>query len=90
MNDFDIEIAPAPRMVFFNYVDRPGIIGKVGTILGEHSHQHRDDGRRPEARGPGEEALMVLTVDSEVPAEVQDEVATAIEAKRVRAVSLPD
>jgi hypothetical protein len=36
------------------------------------------------------EALMCVTVDSEVPAEVQDEVATAIEAKRVRAVSLPD
>lgn len=90
VNDFDIEIAPAPRMVFFNYVDRPGIIGKVGTILGEHSINiaTMDVGRKPE--GQGMEALMCVTVDSEVPAEVQDEVATAIEAKRVRAVSLPD
>ena len=83
-------IAPAPRMVFFNYVDRPGIIGKVGTILGEHSINiaTMDVGRKPE--GQGMEALMCVTVDSEVPAEVQDEVATAIEAKRVRAVSLPE
>jgi D-3-phosphoglycerate dehydrogenase len=90
VNDFDIEIAPAPRMVFFNYVDRPGIIGKVGTILGEHSINiaTMDVGRKPE--GQGMEALMCVTVDSEVPAEVQHEVATAIEAKRVRAVSLPE
>ena len=34
--DFEVEIEPAPHMLFFVYVDRPGIIGKVGTILGEH------------------------------------------------------
>src|SRR6476659_8483732 len=60
VNDFDIEIAPAPRMVFFNYVDRPGIIGKVGTILGEHSINiaTMDVGRKPE--GQGMEALMCV------------------------------
>ena len=66
LDDFDVEVAPAPRMVFFNYEDRPGIIGKVGTIMGE-AHINiatMDVGRR----GQGEEALMVLTVDSEVPA----------------------
>ena len=36
VNDFDIEMAPAEHMVFFTYEDRPGIIGTVGTILGEH------------------------------------------------------
>ena len=68
VNDFDIEIAPAPRMVFFDYVDRPGIIGKVGTILGEHSINiaTMDVGRKPRAQGM--EALMCVTVDSEVPA----------------------
>ena len=48
--DFDIEVAPAEHMVFFTYADRPGIIGRVGTILGEPRHQHRHDGRGPQAR----------------------------------------
>jgi D-3-phosphoglycerate dehydrogenase len=89
VNDFDIELAPAARMVFFNYVDRPGIIGKVGTILGDHriNIATMDVGRKPE--GQGMEALMCVTVDSEVPAHVLVNIAEAIEAKTIRAVSLP-
>jgi len=33
--DFDIEIAPSEFMAFVTYEDRPGMIGKVGTVLGE-------------------------------------------------------
>ena len=73
-------------MVFFTYADRPGIIGKVGTILGDARDQHRHDGCR--ARAQGGEALMALTVDSEVPPEVLDRVATVIEASNIRAVTL--
>jgi D-3-phosphoglycerate dehydrogenase / 2-oxoglutarate reductase len=89
VNDFDIEVSPAPRMVFFNYVDRPGVIGTVGSILGQHDINiaTMDVGRKPE--GQGMEALMCLTVDTEVPAEVADEIAIAIHAKRIRAVTLP-
>ena len=63
VNGYDIEMAPAPYMLFFDYEDRPGVIGKVGTILGEHRRQHRDDGRRPR-RSRGGTALMGLTLDS--------------------------
>ena len=87
VNDFDIEIAPAPRMVFFTYVDRPGIIGRVGTILGENDINiaTMDVGRK----GQGLEALMCVTVDSDVPSTVLTHIASAIESKRIRAVSLP-
>jgi D-3-phosphoglycerate dehydrogenase / 2-oxoglutarate reductase len=73
-------------MVFFRYADRPGIIGKVGTIFGDAGINiaTMDVGRRAQ----GGDALMVLTVDSEVPAEVLDRVAAAIEADHIRAVSL--
>jgi D-3-phosphoglycerate dehydrogenase len=89
VNDFDIEVAPAARMVFFNYVDRPGIIGRVGTILGEHDINiaTMDVGRKPE--GQGMEALMCVTVDTEVPDHVLEHIAAAIEAKGIRAVSVP-
>ncbi|MFA5844491.1 MAG: phosphoglycerate dehydrogenase [Coriobacteriia bacterium] len=32
--DFDLDMAPSKFMAFFRYADRPGMIGKVGTILG--------------------------------------------------------
>ncbi|MGZ8578093.1 MAG: phosphoglycerate dehydrogenase [Actinomycetota bacterium] len=87
VDDFDVEVGPAPRMVFFQYADRPGIIGKVGTILGEHDINiaTMDVGRQ----GLGLEALMVLTVDSEVPSHVLEHVANEIEARRIRSVTLP-
>src|SRR5512133_2784719 len=85
IDDFDVEVGPADRMVFFRYVDRPGIIGKVGTIFGEAAINiaTMDVGRRAQ----GGEALMVLTVDSEVPQQVLDTVEAAIEAKDIRSVS---
>ncbi len=87
VNDFDIEAAPAGHMVFFTYGDRPGIIGTVGTILGEHrvNIATMDVGRKAE----GEEALMCLTVDSPVPSHVLEHVAEAIDAHRLRAITLP-
>ncbi len=87
VDDFDVEVGPAPRMVFFQYADRPGIIGKVGTILGEHDINiaTMDVGRQ----GQGLEALMVLTVDSDVPSHVLEHVAREIESRRIRAVTLP-
>jgi D-3-phosphoglycerate dehydrogenase len=85
IDDFDVEVGPADRMVVFRYADRPGIIGKVGTIFGDAGINiaTMDVGRRAQ----GGEALMVLTVDSDVPQSVLDTVETAIEATNIRAVS---
>ena len=87
VDDFDIEVTPARNMVFFTYEDRPGIIGKVGTILGEHDINiaTMDVGRKPELH----EALMCLTVDTEVPSNVLDHIGEAIEARRIRTVTVP-
>jgi D-3-phosphoglycerate dehydrogenase len=85
--DFDVEMAPAEHMVFFLYVDRPGIIGTVGTILGSHGVNiaTMDVGRKNE----GGEALMCLTVDAPVPPDVLNNVAEEIGASRLRAITLP-
>jgi D-3-phosphoglycerate dehydrogenase / 2-oxoglutarate reductase len=90
VNDFDIEVAPSPNMVFFTYEDRPGIIGTVGTVLGEHDINiaTMDVGRK-RVDGDGEmEALMCLTVDTPVPPHVLDHIAETIEARQLRAFSL--
>ena len=87
VNGFEIEVTPAGHMVFFTYIDRPGIIGTVGTLLGDHDINiaTMDVGRKAE----GGEALMCLTVDTEVPTEVPAIVADRIEANQLRTVTLP-
>jgi D-3-phosphoglycerate dehydrogenase / 2-oxoglutarate reductase len=84
--DFEVEIEPAPHMLFFVYEDRPGIIGRVGTILGEHAINiaTMEVGRK----AAGGDALMGLTVDSPVPPDVLKTVADAIDAHTIRAVTL--
>jgi len=78
VNDYDIEMAPSRYMLFFSYEDRPGVIGTVGTILGdaEINIATMDVGRRS-TRGT---ALMGLTLDSPVPPEVIERIAREIGA----------
>jgi D-3-phosphoglycerate dehydrogenase len=84
---FDVEIAPAEHMVFFTYQDVPGVIGTVGTILGEHGVNiaTMEVGRRSE----GGEALMGLTLDAPVPPQVLEHIGATIGANRLRAITLP-
>ncbi len=85
--DFDVDVAPAENMIFFTYADVPGVIGKVGTILGEHGVNiaTMEVGRKSE----GGSALMCLTVDVPVPAHVLEHIAQKIGADRLRAITLP-
>ncbi len=78
VNDYDIEMEPAEYMLFFTYEDRPGVIGKVGTILGNAGVNIATmDVGRPERGGA---ALMGLTLDNPVPPDVIWEIAQTIEA----------
>jgi D-3-phosphoglycerate dehydrogenase / 2-oxoglutarate reductase len=92
---FNIELAR--HLAIFRYSDVPGMIGKVGTVLGEHginiastavgrAPDHEPDA--PAGGGSGRLAVMVVTVDSPVPAEVIGAI-TAIEGfESGRAVTL--
>lgn len=66
--DYDIEIAPSEFMAFVQYEDRPGMIGRIGTILGEHEINiaSLQVGREQ----IGGYAAMGLALDSPVPQEV--------------------
>jgi D-3-phosphoglycerate dehydrogenase len=84
--DFDIDMAPADHMAFFLYEDRPGVIGSVGTILGEVGINiaSMEVGRK-EAGGL---ALMGLAVDSPIPADVLDRVTGAVGMSSAHSLSL--
>jgi D-3-phosphoglycerate dehydrogenase / 2-oxoglutarate reductase len=67
---FEIEIELAPRMVVLRYDDVPGVIGRVGTLLGEAGvnianmavSRNREAGK----------ALMILSIDTAAPVETVD------------------
>jgi D-3-phosphoglycerate dehydrogenase / 2-oxoglutarate reductase len=86
VNGFDTEIAPAEHMVFLSYVDRPGVVGRVGQILGRE--QVNIAGMQVCRDERGGSALIVLTVDSAVPPGLLDEIIQAIGAVSGRAVDL--
>ena len=85
--DFDVDMAPARYMAFFLYEDRPGVIGTVGTLLGNAGINiaSMEVGRRE----VGGRALMGLTVDSPIPSEALAEIERAIGAERARSIVVP-
>lgn len=70
--DYDIDLGPSKYMAFFRYDDVPGMIGKIGTILGDHDINiaHMQVGRRK----IGGEAVMGINVDIPIPDEVMEEI----------------
>ena len=89
IDGFDIDIVPTEHMAFFRYVDRPGVIGIVGRILGERNINIASMQVGRDAKGG--HALVVLTVDSAIAHEVLEEITTEIGAENGRTVDLdPD
>ena len=86
VDGFDVDLVPAEHLVFLRYGDRPGVVGTVGAALGEA--QVNIAGAQVSRTSQGGDALMALTVDSAVPAEVLEGIGTAIGAHSVRAVDL--
>ncbi len=71
---YDLDFAPSKHMAFFRYPDRPGMIGKVGTILGGQSVNIGSmQVGRTEAGG---QALMALTVDGPLDAALLERIRT--------------
>jgi D-3-phosphoglycerate dehydrogenase len=88
VDGFDIEIVPTDHMAFFTYVDRPGIVGVVGRILGD-AHVNIA-GMQVSRNEKGGVALMALTVDSAIAHGVLHEIVTDIGALSGRSVDLED
>ena len=69
---FDLDLELAPLLVLFRYDDIPGVIGRVGTLLGEAGVNIANMTVSRTRRG--EKALMVLTVDSMLPAQLVERI----------------
>lgn len=72
INDFYVEVCPSEYMAFVSNIDKPGVIGKMGTILGKHSINiaSMNFGRKEK----GGQALTVFTLDNPLTQEVINEI----------------
>ena len=78
---FNLQLDEGANLALFRYRDLPGMMGRVGSCLGEHGVNISSAavGRQP----PGEDgrrneiAVMVVTTDSPVPHAVVDEIAAS-------------
>ena len=87
VNGFDVDIEPTDHLAFFNYEDRPGMVG----IVGRHPRRRRRS-TSPACRSPATPRAAPRWWRSRstraIPAETLDEIETAIDADSVRAVNL--
>ena len=82
---FDVDVPVSTHMAFFRYHDRPGVVGVVGRVLGEASV---NIGGMQVSRDASGHALIVLTVDSAIPADRLDAIVAEIGAQSGKAVNL--
>ncbi|UCZ52469.1 phosphoglycerate dehydrogenase [Bacillus shivajii] len=61
VDDYRVDVVPTSHMIFIRHYDKPGMIGKVGSFLGECDINiaTMQVGRKE----PGGEAIMLLSVD---------------------------
>ena len=88
VDGYDVDIEPSEHLAFLRYEDRPGMVGTVGGILGEA--RVNIAGMQVARDTKGGHALVALSVDSAIPADVLEEISQAIDAVSVRAVDLGD
>jgi D-3-phosphoglycerate dehydrogenase len=69
---YTMDMIPEGYVIVSRHLDKPGVIGRASTILGKNNINIA--GMQVGRINPGEQAIMVLNVDSEVPAAVMEEI----------------
>ncbi|HEX6445758.1 MAG TPA: phosphoglycerate dehydrogenase [Streptosporangiales bacterium] len=88
VDGYHVDIVLTDHMAFFRYTDRPGVVGAVGRLLGEAQVNiaSMQVGRDESAA----HALVVMTLDSPIPAGLLDEIVATIGAEDGRVVDLAE
>ncbi len=88
VNGYDVDIEPTEHLAFFRYTDRPGMVGTVGRILGDA--EVNIAGMQVARDAKGGHALVALSVDSAIAADVLEQIKVAMDAEAVCAVDLTE
>lgn len=86
IDDFAIDVAPEGYLLYIHHNDRPGVIGRVGSILG--SNDVNIATMQVGRRDMGGDAIMMLSVDKPVSAELLDTMGELPEVKSVTQIEL--
>ena len=86
LDDYHFDAVPEGNMLFYTNEDIPGVIGRVGTIMGSHGVNiaQMSCGRQQ----VGGRALTILNVDSPIPDAVLDELLASNDVKWATRVGL--
>jgi len=72
IDDFRIEIVPSRYTLMTTHHDRPGVVGKLGTLLG--SNEVNIASMQLGRKAAGGDAMMALQVDNEINAETMEKI----------------
>ncbi len=85
VNDFIMDVAPSECMLVFLNEDRPGLIGEIGTVLGERGINIL---RMSYGLGANKQAISIYNVDGDISADVLKELAAIPSIEEVKRVCL--
>jgi D-3-phosphoglycerate dehydrogenase / 2-oxoglutarate reductase len=86
LNGLFVDVEPVGYLLVSRHIDRPGMIGKVGTALGNYNVNiaSMEVGRRQR----GGEAFMILSIDDVVSNDILDEISKIDGVQNLRFVNL--
>ncbi|OQA91910.1 MAG: D-3-phosphoglycerate dehydrogenase [Elusimicrobia bacterium ADurb.Bin231] len=86
INDYYLDVEPDGNIIVFSNTDEPGVVGKVGTILGENciNIASMEVGRKV----AGTDAITVINVDGVVGEDVLKKLEKQKEIKNIRTVTI--
>ncbi|OGR93094.1 MAG: phosphoglycerate dehydrogenase [Elusimicrobia bacterium RIFCSPLOWO2_01_FULL_59_12] len=86
IDELSVDVVPEGTMVVYTNLDRPGMIGFIGTLLGKHKINiaAMQVGRK----ASGGDAVTVVNVDSHVPKEILQQIREFPGITQVRCVKL--
>jgi D-3-phosphoglycerate dehydrogenase len=73
VDGYRVEFSPAGHMLVSMHIDRPGMIGRVGTLLGGRDINIAGMHVGRSQPGPGGLSVMVLALDGPVPSDVMEQ-----------------
>jgi len=86
LNGVELELVPDGRLIYMANRDEPGLIGRIGTVLGEAGINI--GGFMLGREAPKKEAISFISVDQPVPPEVMQKIGSEESILEVREVNL--
>ncbi|AEK20612.1 D-3-phosphoglycerate dehydrogenase [Methanococcus maripaludis KA1] len=86
INGYRMDIKPEGTICIIKHIDRPGMVGKVGVLLGEHGINIA--GMQVGRREPGGHSIMFLDIDHMISDEVLDEIRKMENVRAAKSINI--